>query len=273
MRLARRLLPAGVLLVAACRPQGSPDPVILELDGDTVRRSDFERHLSDIETRGEITSVAPEVRRALLDRYLEEQALVLEARHRGFAPVTSSPEDQKRGVARLLEEHLAGLTVTDDEVAAWYERHHEDLRQPETVTLRQILVATENEARDVQRRLARDPKSFENLAQSASKGPEASAGGLMGSFERGQLPAELEGAAFQLEPGRLSEVIASSLGYHVLRVESRQAPREPTLPESAERIRILLRSEKADRAAREFVAALLTRAKVNHAAALPPPPS
>jgi parvulin-like peptidyl-prolyl isomerase len=69
---------------------------------------------------------------------------------------------------------------------------------PESVTLRQILVATLNEARDVKRRLGRDAREFDTLARSLSKGPEAAMGGYIGSFERGQLPAELEAAAFAL---------------------------------------------------------------------------
>ena len=56
------------------------------------------------------------------------------------------------------------------------------------MTLRQILVPTETEARDVRRRLQKDPKSFEALARARSKAPEAAAGGLMGTFSRGQLP-------------------------------------------------------------------------------------
>ena len=116
---------------------------------------------------------------------------------------------------------------------------------PETVTLRQILVGTLNEARDVKRRLARDPKAFDAIARSQSKGEEAAAGGYMGPFERGQLPAELEAAAFALPEGATSEPVETALGYHVLRVESRQQARAPTLEEARERIRDRLAREQA----------------------------
>jgi parvulin-like peptidyl-prolyl isomerase len=164
--------------------------------------------------------------------------------------------------------------VTDDELAASFEAHAAELAIPETVTLRQIVVATLNEARDVRRRLARTPTAFEGIARSQSKGEEAGAGGYMGRFQRGQLPPELEAAAFALPEGGTSEPVQTGLGYHVLRVESRQPARAPALDEARERIRAHLTSAKRAEAERAFVAEVLARAKVNHEAALRPnPPS
>jgi peptidyl-prolyl cis-trans isomerase C len=133
-----------------------------------------------------------------------------------------------------------------------------------------VLVATLNEARDVRRRLAktRDPRAFDQLARTRSKGPEASVGGFMGTFERGQLPPELEAAAFALAEGATSEPIETPLGYHVLKVESRQAAREIPFEEARDRIRDRLVREKRAAAERAFVADVMARARVNHEAAL-----
>jgi parvulin-like peptidyl-prolyl isomerase len=135
------------------------------------------------------------------------------------------------------------------------------------VTVRQILVPTSNEARDVRRRLRRDGKSFAVLAQTMSRAPEASAGGLMGTFARGQLPRELEAAAFGLAAGQTSDVVHTPLGYHVLRVEARQPARQTPLGEARAAIRARLLESKSDRKVREYVAGLMARAKVNHEAA------
>ena len=140
------------------------------------------------------------------------------------------------------------------------------------MTLRQILVPTETEARDVRRRLQKDQKSFEALARLRSKAPEASAGGLMGTFSRGQLPPDLEAAAFALPAGGMSDVLHTSLGYHILRVDSRTDARRASLDESESRVRETLLRESSDQKVRQFVSELMARAKVNHAAAQLPPP-
>jgi hypothetical protein len=270
---APKLLPSLLAALAAASCAGPPpDPVVLEVDQQVVRRSDFERHLAALEARGGVT-LTPDVRRGLLDTFLEERLLVIEARKRGLLAQGAGPEDEQRAVSDLLARAVPPPQVSDEEVAAYYRDHKAELATPETVTLRQILVATENEARDARRRLSRAPKDFEALARQTSRGPEAEAGGLMGTFSRGQLPAELEAAAFALPVGATSDIVGTTLGYHVLRVDARQEARPARLEDVQGRIRILLTRERSDRAVRQFVADLLAHAKVNHAAATRPPSS
>jgi len=252
--------------LAACEEK---DPVILRLDGESVRRSEFERHLAAVEARAQ-APIDLTARPGLLEAFLEERALVIEARRRGLLPAGASAPEEPRAVARLLAEAVRVPGATEDEIAAYYRAHAEELTVPETVTLRQILVGTLNEARDVKRRLGRDPRAFDAIARSQSKGVEAAAGGYMGRFERGQLPPELEAAAFALPEGGGGEPVETALGYHVLRVESRQQAREPSLEEARERIRDRLARDKRAEAERAFVVEVLTRAKVNHEAALRP---
>jgi len=219
-----------------------------------------------VEARG-LGPLAAEVKQGLLETFLEEQALLIEARRRGLLDPGAAPEEEQRAVVRLLADAVPPADVTEAEIEAYFEAHAADFRVPETVTLRQILVGTLNEARDLKRRLLRDSRAFETLAGSQSTGPEASAGGHMGTFERGQLPRELEEAAFALTPGQTSQPIETSLGYHVLRVDSRQPARELSLEEARGWIRERLTRERADAAVRAFVAGLLSRAKVNNEAA------
>jgi parvulin-like peptidyl-prolyl isomerase len=251
---------------AACE---SKDPAVLELAGESVRRSDFDRHVAALEARG-LGPLPHEVRRGLLESFLEQRALVIEARRRGLLGADASAEQEVEAVARLLASAAPSARVSEEEIAAWHASHSAELAAPERVTLRQILVGSLNEARDVNRRLGRDPRTFDTLARTLSKGPEAELGGYMGSYERGQLPPELEAAAFALAEGATSEPVPSPLGYHVLRVESRQAAREIPLEEARERIRNRLVREKREAAERVFVTEVMARAKVKYEAALGP---
>jgi parvulin-like peptidyl-prolyl isomerase len=256
-------------LLAACRGS-SQDPAILELGGQSVRRSDFERHVTALEARD--GPLAGEVRRALLEPFLEERVLVLEARNRKLLQGTASAEEEQRAVAALLErEVLSRVRVGEAELAADYAARRGELGVPERVTLRQILVATQVEARDVLRRLQRDPRSFDALARTRSRGPEAQRGGAMGAFARGELPPELEAAAFGLSVGQVSGAVESPLGFHILKLDGREPARERGFEECREEIRSRLAREKSDRAVREFVRGLMARAKVNHEAAQPRP--
>lgn len=266
--MSQHPLPAlAVALVGlgSCRPAGPPDPVILALGEQVLRRSDFEQYVKAIEARGD--EVTPAVRDALLERYVEEKVLVLEARERGLLAPGGGDEEEALAVRKLLASTLPAVSVSEDQVAGYYQEHMDSFRVEEAVTLRQILVPTENEARDARRRLLKDPRSFESLARTASRAPEASAGGLMGTFARGQLPAEIESAAFALAPGVLSEVVQSPFGYHIFRVDGRETARQRPFDECKGEIRALLLRQGSEHFVRQFVQGLMARAKVNHEAA------
>ncbi len=259
-----------LLLQLACAGRRAADPVILVLGDEVVRRSEFERHLAGLRDRGLEDADDPGVRRNVLDAYLEQRLLVLEARHLGRLSRGAPMEQEQAAAQALLAEAASRVAVADAEVESYFAEHRSEFARPEEITLRQILVPTLNEARDVRRRLARDPRSFENLAQTRSHAPEASEGGLMGRFPRGQLPADLEAAAFDLRPGVPSEPVQSPLGYHVLRVDAHAEARERGLEECRAEIRHALQRAKAEAAEAALIRGLLARAKVNHEAAQSP---
>ena len=266
MRRALLVLLAALTL-AACEVR---DPAVLELDGETVRASEFQSYVASVEAQQGVGPVTPEVRRGLLDAFLEQRALVIEARRRKLLAPGGRAGRRDRGRLAPGCRGRAAAQVSEPEIAAWQAAHAGELTMPEKVSLRQVLVATMAEAREVRRKLGSDPRTFDSVARAVSKGPEATVGGYMGTFERGQLPPELEQAAFSLPDGRTSEPIQSPLGYHVLRVESRQQARDIPLEEARERIRDQIARDRRAAGERAFVASIMARARVNHEAALRP---
>jgi parvulin-like peptidyl-prolyl isomerase len=267
--MQRHLLPALLLglAVLGCRAPDR-DPAILQLGDEKVRKSEFDAYVTGLESRGG-GRLAPDVRREVLQSFVEERVLVLEARRRGLVPAAASPEVEQQAVHVLVAGEAARVAEVDETaVERYYAEHATEFEVPERITLRQVLVSTENEARDVRRQAERDAKNFDLLARTRSRSPEAAAGGIMGSFARGELPTDLERVAFALAPGQLSEPVKSTYGYHVLRVEERQAPRVRTLEECRGEIRTRLQRARVDETQKVFVRELLSRARVDHEVAM-----
>jgi hypothetical protein len=262
----RRVSLAASLLALGCARLPPGDAVVLALGDQQVLRSEFEQHVRGLEGRN--GAFAPGVRRAVFESFVEERVLVLQARAEGLIAPDVSPEEERAAVERLLAGRVfSQAQVSDADVDAYYAGHAAEFELPEKVTLRQILVGTENEARDVRRRLQRDPRSFETLARTLSRAPDAGAGGMLGSFARGELPPELEAPAFGLRPGGVSDVVKSPYGYHVLKADAREPARTRGLEECRAQIRTRLTQERSDRAVKAFVRELLETAKVNYEAA------
>ena len=54
------------------------------------------------------------------------------------------------------------------------------------------------------------------VAASLSDGPTGIRGGDLGWFQRGQMVPAFDEAAFNLDPGGISEIVESPLGYHII---------------------------------------------------------
>lgn len=101
-------------------------------------------------------------------------------------------------------------------LVAQKKRERDQARQANKIRVRQIVVKTEQEARDILAQL-RNGADFTELARMRSIDPSAAAGGDLGYFGPGDMLPEFERAAMALQVGEVSGVIKTDLGYHVIK--------------------------------------------------------
>lgn len=112
----------------------------------------------------------------------------------------------------------AKAQVSEDEVREYFDQHRGEFDQPEMVHARHILVATEQEAKEIRKRLL-DGADFAALAKEKSIDAASSqAGGDLGFFGRGKMVPEFEQAAFTLAVGDTSQPVKTQHGYHIIQV-------------------------------------------------------
>jgi peptidyl-prolyl cis-trans isomerase C len=175
-------------------------------------------------------------------------------------------ERQMRIEQLVATRALSGITVSDEEVAAYYEAHRDDFVRPETVDVSQILVDDEALANELRTTLLTRKGTFEDIAREKSRAPDAANGGHLGTFARGELPPSFEAQVFALKPGALSEVVPTDFGFHVFRLNSRAERSALDLDTVRETIRVELMRKKGDEAMRKYVGELAKRypVKVYH---------
>jgi peptidyl-prolyl cis-trans isomerase C len=114
--------------------------------------------------------------------------------------------------------------ISDEAIAARYQRDNKRFQHPAQVHVRQVLLRTGEEARHVLEQLQRRKLSFEEAAQQFSIGPERDVGGDLGFFAPGEMPPVFE-ICHTLPIGTISPVITSEYGFHLFEVMEKRATR------------------------------------------------
>ena len=138
--------------------------------------------------------------------------------------------------------------VEDSELRQRYEREKERYRVPDQALVNEILVmkpetlsgaartelSAKSEALAVR---ARSGEDFKALAMMSSDAPSKEQGGTLGLVEKGELLRELDEAVFAADPGAILGPIETSVGWHVLLVESVTESHLPSFESIKERLR------------------------------------
>src|SRR5258708_6279191 len=156
---------------------------------------------------------------------------------------------------------LAQTQVTPQDLEAYYDQHREENRVPEQVNVRHILIKSplpgpdgkvDPKALDAARGKAEDALkqvkaggSFADLAKKYSEDPgSAKEGGSLGWIGKGRTVPEFEKAAFSLPKGQMSDLVKSSYGFHIIRVDDKQDAHMKTLDEVKDQIEPILKQQK-----------------------------
>jgi peptidyl-prolyl cis-trans isomerase SurA len=205
---------------------------------------------------------------------------------------------------KVIGEEVGGhLSITKDEEQAFYDSHKNEMEQPESIRLSEILVApkpaappapasspaatdanppaaqispadqqaadaaalsaAEAKANDLLKQI-RDGASFEDIAKKSSDGPSAADGGALGLFKRGQLAKELEDKTFAMKASEVTDVIRTKQGYVILKVVDHQMAGVPAFKDALPKIQDALYYQKLQPALRTYLTKLREDAFIDY---------
>jgi peptidyl-prolyl cis-trans isomerase D len=207
----------------------------------------------------------------------EELKAFYDSNQKNYA--NSIPEKRKVKFAAIETSKIAnGVQITPEELQAYYDQHRDQYRTPEQVKVSHILIKTplpgpdgkvdEKGVAEAQRRaedLLKQLKAganFEELAKKYSEDPgSAKEGGSLGWIGRGRTVPEFEKAAFSLPIGQISDLVKSSYGFHIIRVDAKQDAHMKSLDEVKSEIEPILKQQKAQQIAQKQAEDLLQQAQ------------
>jgi len=135
-------------------------------------------------------------------------------------------------VLKLLKDETENLGVTSKEIEDAYNTYKEQFKDPETRNIREIVVDTEQDAKDVYVQLLQGV-DFATLASGKSKASSSKNGGSLGFISKGKKFSQFDGVAFSdsLEVGKISSIFKGPDGYYILKLEEKKGGKQKTLSE------------------------------------------
>jgi peptidyl-prolyl cis-trans isomerase D len=191
----------------------------------------------------------------------------------------SIPEKRKVKYVQIdLAKVASGVQITQDELQSYYNQHRDQYRVPEQAKVSHILIKTplpgpdgkvdekgvaeaQKRAEDILKQL-KAGANFEDLAKKYSEDPgSAKEGGSLGWIGKGRTVPEFEKAAFSQPIGKVGDLVKSSYGFHIIRVDARQDAHLKTLEEVKDQIEPILKQQKAQQIAQNQADDVLQLAK------------
>lgn len=180
---------------------------------------------------------------------------------------TFTEEDIKRKIAieKFITQEFSDTTIiSDEEGTKYYKDNLDDFTKPEQVMASHILInvpigmTVELKAKalekieDIQRQLT-EGADFAELAKQYSEDSTAQNGGSLGYFMRGQMVEEVEKAAFTTDPGKISDIVETDFGYHIIKVLDKKPMVIIAYEEISDKLKAYLKQQKVQKAVDSFI--------------------
>lgn len=167
---------------------------------------------------------------------------------------------------QLMQDEIGNITVTSSEVEDFYNIYKDQYQQAEERRIREIVVDTETDAKDVLIQLLQG-QDFSTIAGQRSKADSAAKGGDLGFIKKGQRGndfAAFDEVAFSrsLGAGQVSNIFKVKDKYYIIKVESIRGGQARPLSEVWDEINRSVLFLKQQQKLQGITANLLKKSKV-----------
>lgn len=168
-------------------------------------------------------------------------------------------------VVEFVRQEAEKIEVSYEEIKDYYDKYKDQLKEPQERLIREIMVPTESEAKEILIQLLQGTE-FSTLAKERSKAPSSKNGGDLGFIKPGGKFAEFDKVAFAdtLEVNKFSNIFSGPGGYYILKLEAVRGGKEKSFSELKDDIKRGLTFVKQQQKIDDLVSKLSREAKIEY---------
>jgi len=213
---------------------------LAKVNNEVITVEDFKKALSSAHMyaplrKDKAGKLSKKIIKETLDNMIDHYLLAQEAQRLDLAKepdYLKNLDYYKKDLATraFWQEEFKKINITDKELKSYYQEKNTKWH------FSQIFTKNKKRAQEALKRL-RAGESFSKVAKELSESPYASRGGDLGFIRKGQMVKEWEKVAFSLKPGEFSNIIKTSQGFHIVKLEEIKLPDMKTFEQRKKSIR------------------------------------
>jgi peptidyl-prolyl cis-trans isomerase C len=298
---------------ATMTPDKMPE-VVAKVNGQAIKKDDLLKGAQVVQMqlaqRGQPVALTPDVYRKVLDELVGITLLQQEAKAQHIGPTDQELDQQvaarkkqfpseevyqkalkqtglteallrqqtrdQLAVQKYVETQVISKTAVSDQATRdFYDKNKDQIRSPDRMHLRHILVAVKSQAPAAEKEKARakaedlrkqltNGADFAKLAAANSDDPNSKVkGGDLDWVSPGQTPQTFEKAAMALKPNEISPVVESPFGFHIIQLLERQAASQVPYEQVKDRLAMMLKQKQAQESVQAKIKELKAKSKVD----------
>jgi peptidyl-prolyl cis-trans isomerase C len=234
---------------------------VATVNGKPIPAAKVDQVVKQVVAQGKATD-SPQLREAIKKDLIGREVLIQEADKQGVGTrpdVKNAIDNARQGIIinAMLADYIKKNPVKDAEIKAEYDKYKSQQGDKE-YHARHILVATEDEAKQIIAKLKGGAK-FEDLAKQSKDPGSAANGGDLDWASPGSFVPEFSKAMTSLQKGQITETpVKTQYGFHVIKLEDVRASKFPPLEEVKQQVAESLQQRKLA----AFREELLKKAKI-----------
>lgn len=201
--------------------------VLAQINGREIKDDEFKIRFSKLSLSLKQRYSDEKGKREFLEEIVKRELLLQEAKRIGIEndrDLLGRIEEMRERVIlnEFLQREVEGkLVAAEKELEEYYNLHKDEFKSPDEARISQIVVKSEDDAKDVLKRL-HEGADFARTAKKFSVDiATRNSGGDLGIIQKGKIHPQLDSVIFSMNEGDISDPIKTETGYHIIKLQKK----------------------------------------------------